>query len=134
MVKSNNIENIKFWGRLKSSDMPSLYNKSDILIIALKNQPVFNLTIPAKFQAYLKAEKPIFGIIKGEVASLITNYNLGWIANPDNINEIARVFKEISSSNPEEFIKKIKNTNVLLEYQFNREKSIQKFTNLVFNF
>jgi len=134
MVKSKNIENIKFWGRLKSSDMPNLYNNSDILIIALKNQPVFNLTIPAKFQAYLKAEKPIFGIIKGEVASLITNYNLGWIADPDNITEIAHVFEKIYTSDPEELIKKIKNTNALLELQFNREKSIQKFTNLVFNF
>lgn len=132
-VETGKIANIKFWGKRKSSEMRSFYDKADILIISLENQPVFNLTIPAKFQSYLKAEKPIFGIICGEVASLITKYNLGWIASPDNITEIAHLFHEIINSKPEIFIEKTKNTNMLLEDQFSRKKSIQKFTELVFD-
>ncbi|MDO9579682.1 MAG: glycosyltransferase family 4 protein [Bacteroidales bacterium] len=132
-VKSNKIENVKFWGRIKSSDMPWFYAKADVLIISLDNQPIFNLTIPAKFQSYLNAEKPIFGIISGEVANLIINNNLGWVASPDNITEIARLFQEIVSSNSDVFIEKTRNTNILLEEQFNREKIIQRFTDLVFN-
>lgn len=132
-VRANCIGNVKFWGRMKLSDMPNFYDKADILIIALENQPIFNLTIPAKFQSYLNAEKPIFGVISGEVANLISNFNLGWVASPDNIQEIANSFQEISSCKPEILIEKTRNTNILLEDQFNREKIIQEFTDLVFN-
>jgi glycosyltransferase involved in cell wall biosynthesis len=132
-VKTNKIENVKFWGRMKSTEMPGLYDKTDVLIIALENQPIFNLTIPAKFQSYLNADKPIFGIINGEVANLIVKYNLGWIASPDCIPDIADIFKEIVSCKPEILVGKIQNTNSLLEEQFNREKIMQKFTDMVFN-
>lgn len=132
-VKTNKIENVKFWGRVKSADMPFIYDKADVLIIALENQPIFNLTIPAKFQAYLNADKPIFGIISGEVANFIVKYNLGWIAPPDSIPEIAGIFEEIVSCKPEILIGKTQNTNILLEDQFNREMIIQKFTDMVFN-
>ena len=132
-VKANKIGNVKFWGRMKSAEMPGLYDKTDVLIIALENQPIFNLTIPAKFQSYLNADKPIFGIIGGEVANFIVKYNLGWIAPPDSIPEIAGIFEEIVSCKPEILIGKTQNTNILLEDQFNREKIIQKFTDMVFN-
>lgn len=132
-VKANSIANIKFWGRKKSSDMPSFFDKADVLIIALENQPIFNLTVPAKFQSYLNAEKPIFGVIKGEVANLIINYNLGWTATPDNIKEIACQFQEIVFCKPEMLTEKTRNTNLLVKDQFNREKIIQKFTDMVFN-
>ena len=73
------------------------------------------------------------GIINGEVANLIDKHNLGWIASPDHISEIADIFQEIILSKPEILIGKKQNTNTLLEDQFNRKKIIQKFTNLVFN-
>ena len=133
IVSNNKIANVKFWGRINSTDMPCFYDKADILIIALENRPIYNLTIPAKFQSYLNAEKPIFGVISGEVASLITNFNLGWVVTPDNIREIANTFEEISSAKPEILMEKTKNTNSLLEDQFNRKKIIQKITGLVFN-
>ena len=131
-IKINNIPNIKFWGRVELSKMPNFYKKADVLLIALENQPIFNLTIPAKFQSYLNAEKPIFGILKGEVADLIVHYNLGWVASPDDINEIAASFEEIVSSKSEVLSKKTENTNILLEKLFDREKIIQKFTAVVF--
>lgn len=132
-VGKNNIRNVKFWGRMNLSEMPYFYEKADVLIISLENQPIFNLTIPAKFQSYLNAEKPIFGILSGEVANFIKNYNLGWVAPPENIIEIANIFQEIIACKPEIYIDKIKNTSILLEDQFNRLKTIQKLTDLVFS-
>lgn len=133
MVATNNIRNVKFWGRLKSSDMPYFYEKADVLIVSLENSPIYNLTIPAKFQSYLNAEKPIFGIINGETANLINNYSLGWVASPDSISKIASLFLEIASSNFDILDTKTKNASILLEEQFNRNKIIKTFTELVFN-
>ncbi|MCX6306291.1 MAG: glycosyltransferase family 4 protein [Bacteroidetes bacterium] len=133
MVMSNKIKNVKFWGRMKSSEIPGLYDQADVLLISLENRPIYNLTIPAKFQSYLNAEKPIFGVIGGEVASLITNYDLGWVSSPDNIREIANSFQEITSCSQEILVEKTRNANTLLVTQFNKEEIIQKLTALVFN-
>jgi glycosyltransferase involved in cell wall biosynthesis len=132
-VDKNDIANVKFHGRIPSSDMPWFYDKADVLLIALENRPIYNLTIPAKFQSYLNAGKPIFGIIGGEVASLITNFNLGWVAAPENIPEIAGSFQEITSCSGEVLLAKTTNAGKLLDDQFNRNNIIQKFTDLVFN-
>ncbi len=132
LVKKNNIGNVKFWGRVKSSDIPYYYNRADVLIIALENKPIYNWTIPAKFQSYLNAEKPIFGVMGGEVTNLIYEYNLGWTASPDNIQEIANSFQEIASCKSEILIEKTKNAHILMEGQFNRNKIIKRITDLVF--
>ena len=131
-VSKHKIVNVKFWGRIKSSEIPYFLDKADVLIIALINKPIFNLTIPAKFQSYLNAEKPIFGIISGEVANLINTYNLGWVAKPEDILEIANSFREISECTDNNLREKIKNMNTLLEKKFNREKNIENFTEIVF--
>ncbi len=133
IVRINKIENVKFWGRIKSADMPFFYDKADVLIISLEDKPIFNLTIPAKFQSYLNAEKPILGVIKGEVAELIKNNNLGWISSPEDIDEIANTMLDIVLSIPEIFFEKTQNANNLLKEQFNREIIIQKFTDIAFN-
>jgi glycosyltransferase involved in cell wall biosynthesis len=132
-VKTNKIENVKFWGRIKSSDMPFIYDRADVLIISLEDKPIFNITIPAKFQSYLNAEKPILGVIGGDVAELIKNNDLGWISSPDNIEEIASTMLEIVSSKPEILFEKTRNANTLSNDQFNRERIIQKFTDIVFS-
>jgi glycosyltransferase involved in cell wall biosynthesis len=132
MVNDKNIENVSFLGRVKSSEMPIYYAKADVLVISLENTPVFNLTIPAKFQSYLNAEKPIYGIISGEVAGLIEKHQLGWVASPGNIREIAGKFEEITASSAETLNGKTLNANRLLTEEFNRATLIEKFTHLIF--
>lgn len=133
IVKDYNIGNVKFWGRMKSTDMPYFYEKADVLIIALENQPIFNLTIPAKFQSYLSAKKPIFGVMEGNVADIIVKHNLGWVASPDSIADIAYLFQKIACSNSEILFEKTQNMEDLLKDHYNRESLIRIITNLVFS-
>ena len=132
-VQENNMANVKFWGRVKAADIPYFYNNADVLIIALANLSIFNLTIPAKFQSYLSAGKPIFGIMEGNVADIIVKHNLGWVAPPDSIADIAYLFQKISCSNSEILFEKTQNMEDLLKDNYNRESLIQTITKLVFS-
>lgn len=131
-VYSQKIKNIKFWGRVNSSEMPLYYEKSDILIISLEDSSIFNMTIPAKFQSYLNAEKPIFGVLNGEVANLICDNNIGWVTSPNDINKIAEKLQEISICELISVIEKAGNTARLLNNNFNREKIIVEITSLIY--
>ena len=133
IVRKNSIENINFRGRVNLADMPYFYSIADVLVISLESKPIYKFTIPAKFQSYLNAEKPIFGVIAGEVANMIKENNLGWVAMPDSIQEIAAAFEEIASCSPETLREKTKNANSLLTEHFDRKKIMEKFTGLVYN-
>jgi glycosyltransferase involved in cell wall biosynthesis len=132
IVNTKSIQNIKFWGRLNISNMPVMFERADVLVISLENKQIFNITIPAKFQSYLNAEKPILGILSGEVKDLINLYNIGWTADPDDIIAIKNQITNIVTNYNSEVDSIIKNTKLINNSHFNREKIINEFTEIVY--
>ena len=57
--------------------MPATFAKADVLFAALKDEPVFALTVPAKIQAYMSSGKPIVTMINGEAMELIREAGCG---------------------------------------------------------
>ena len=131
MAIKNNIRNVCFYGRRPLTEMPSLFNSSDVLIISLASADIFKLTIPSKFQAYLKSNKPIMGIIDGELKNMINKYKLGKVAHPDSVNEIGEVFEEFILED-KEMLKKIgSNAKQIDEELFNREVLVKKISAII---
>jgi glycosyltransferase involved in cell wall biosynthesis len=57
--------------------MPAFYAQSDCLLVSLKRDPIFALTIPAKIQSYLAGGRPIVGMLDGEGARVIAEAGAG---------------------------------------------------------
>lgn len=127
IVEKNHFMNIEFTGRLPSDHMPEIFAASDVLIISLK--PEFDLTIPAKFQAYIAAGRPILGIVRGDTASLIQKYNLGVTADPAQPTEIAKAIEKFMHSNNDQFNAWQANARKLSRTLFDRDKIITDMTN-----
>ena len=70
-------ENMLMLGRYPVERMPSFFQHADALLVTLKNEPVFSMTIPAKLQAYLAAKKPILAMLNGEGAEIIQRSGAG---------------------------------------------------------
>jgi colanic acid biosynthesis glycosyl transferase WcaI len=66
-------------GRFPVERMPSFYMHADALLVSLKKDPVFSMTIPGKVQSYLMAGIPIVGMLDGEGAKVITEMNAGLV-------------------------------------------------------
>lgn len=66
-VEWEGIPNVNFTGCKPLEEMSDYYEASDVLIISLKNVPLYEIMIPSKFQAYLTIRKPMFAIFNGEV-------------------------------------------------------------------
>ena len=64
-------------GRYPVERMPSFYQHADALLVSLRPDPVFALTLPGKVQSYLAAGIPILGMIDGESASVIRDAGAG---------------------------------------------------------
>tara|TARA_B110000977_G_scaffold201714_1_gene297976 strand:- start:6263 stop:7516 length:1254 start_codon:yes stop_codon:yes gene_type:complete len=66
-------------GRFPVERMPSFYMHADALLVSLKKDPVFSMTIPGKVQSYLMAGIPLVGMLDGEGAKVITEMNAGLV-------------------------------------------------------
>ncbi|WP_340102830.1 glycosyltransferase family 4 protein [Rhodohalobacter sp. 8-1] len=131
LVQKESIGGVKFWGRYPVYTMPGFYAKSDVLVLSLIESPIYELTIPLKFQTYLTAGKPIFGIINGDVAKLIKNNHIGFTADPKSLVHISNAFENILQSlrkSDSELEIMAGNCKNLLESQFNRELIIENLT------
>jgi glycosyltransferase involved in cell wall biosynthesis len=93
LVSNQKTDDIIMWGRKTAEEMPSFIKESNVMIISLKDDPLFNLYVPAKFQGYLIGGRPVFGILNGEVADIITSNKLGLVSNPSDIDSIASGFE-----------------------------------------
>ncbi len=131
LVNKEKIRNINFMGRKPLSEMSDYYEASDVLIISLKDTPIYEIMVPSKFQAYLTTHKPIYAVFKGEVKKMVEEYGLGMVAHPSDINEIASGLEAFLKLSCDQMKCISENSFRLLDSVFNREKIIEKI-NLIF--
>ena len=81
-------------GRRAPEAMPAYFEKADVMLVTLRPDPTFALTIPGKIQSYMACGRPIVGAIDGDARLLIEDSGAG-IACPAGDAEglAAAVFK-----------------------------------------
>ena len=78
LVKEKDLNNCHFLGSFPLDLMPSFIHLSDGLMVSLKDEEIFSLTIPNKIQSYLASGKPIIASLNGEGAEVIIESNSGY--------------------------------------------------------
>ncbi len=71
-------------GRHSVEAMPRFFSLADLLLVTLKREPIFSLTIPAKVQSYLACGKPIVAALDGEGARIIEEAEAGIACPAEN--------------------------------------------------
>jgi glycosyltransferase involved in cell wall biosynthesis len=66
------------FGRYSIDRMPSMYQHADALLVTLKPEPIFAMTLPGKVQSYLNSGIPIIGMLDGEGAEVINAAKVGF--------------------------------------------------------
>ena len=131
LVAQNGISNVVFTGRKPVEDMPSYYNESDVLLLSLIDEPIYEITIPSKFQTYLTASKPIFAIMKGELRNLVIKHQIGEVADPSDIDGIAEGFERLFFKDKEMLIKMSLNSQALLKSDFSKVENMDKISRFI---
>ena len=95
-------ERIHLLGRHPVERMPSFFNGADALLVSLKPEPIFALTVPGKVQTYLAAGKPILGMLDGEGARVIEASGGGLTARAGDGAGLAEQARRLADMSPEE--------------------------------
>jgi colanic acid biosynthesis glycosyl transferase WcaI len=94
-VQDKMLSNVRFLGRYPQQKMPALYALADILLVHLKNDPLFEITIPHKILTYLGAGKPILAAVSGDAATLVVEANAGIRCQPENAEALSAAVRSL---------------------------------------
>ncbi len=96
-VKRRNLEsNVFLLGRFPVERMPSFFLSADALLVTLKSEPIFAMTIPGKLQSYLASGKPIVAMLDGEGARLLQESGAGIAAPSGDAAKLAAAVVSVS--------------------------------------
>ncbi len=94
-VEDEQIRNVIFCPQRPISEIGEILNLADVLLVHLKDDPLFRITIPSKTQAYLAAGRPILMGVRGDSADLVTKANAGLCCIPEDRKSIAQTIERL---------------------------------------
>ena len=65
-------------GRHPLEAMPAFFARASLMLVSLKDEPIFSLTAPAKLQAYMSAGRPVAAMLGGEGARIVEEAGCGF--------------------------------------------------------
>lgn len=76
-------------GRFELQRMPEFFAHADALLVSLKDEPIFSMTIPGKLQSYLATGIPVLAMLNGEGADVVENAGAGLVCNAGDSEKLA---------------------------------------------
>ncbi len=131
MVKKKKIENLFFLGPYPLDHMPAFIAKSDLMLLSLKNEEIYNLTVPNKLQSYMASGKSILGNVSGSSADLIEASGCGFTVEPNQPIKLAEKIIEISLHEPNELINMGMQGKKYFNDNFSNTSFMKKFLSLI---
>jgi len=131
-IKNNNLEETVYTvGRYPVEAMASFFNVADALLVSLKDDPIFNLTVPAKVQAYMSSGKPIIAMLNGEGAETIVEANCGFAVPAGNSDKLAEVINQASQMTDEHLLGLGENGKRFYETHYKMEECISNLEKII---
>lgn len=98
------LSNVIFMGRKPIHKVGSILGRADALLVHLKDDPLFRITIPSKTQAYMAMGKPILIGVKGDAEHLVLEAGAGISSMPEDPVSIAESVLALNAMSEQERI------------------------------
>ena len=130
-IENLKLSSVEMLGQFPIERMREFYAAADAMLICLKSDPLFSLTIPGKLQTYLMSRKPILGMIDGEAKNLIDRAEAGLSTTAENHIGLANNALKMANLSKFERDKMGQNGRNYCIKNFNRKKVIDSLETLM---
>jgi putative colanic acid biosynthesis glycosyltransferase WcaI len=90
--------NVDFAGRVSAHEAGCEFAAADALLLHLGDDPLFDITIPSKAQAYLATGRPIVAAVNGETAQMLRESGAAIVVHPSDPAALARAIGQIADT------------------------------------
>ncbi len=119
-------EQVLLLGRFPSERMPSFFKHADALLVSLKDEPIFSMTIPSKLQTYLAAGIPVLAMLNGEGAAVISESGSGFTSQAGDHEALASAVLKLFGMTVQERQAIGRKGLLVSESEFDRHKLINR--------
>ena len=95
MVRIRGITNVKFLEGVPRKRVPAVLAACDSLLLMLRNDPLFEITVPSKLYEYMAAGKPVICSVGGEAATLVEKFHCGISVLPSDGTALAGAIRKL---------------------------------------
>ncbi|MDC3218473.1 glycosyltransferase family 4 protein [Flavobacteriaceae bacterium] len=127
LIKEKGLElHFNFLGSFPPTEMPKFFSHADALLVSLKKEKIFSLTIPSKIQSYLACGKPIIASIDGEGAKIVNDANCGVTSPAEDSLALSKKIKELMALDKSKHSEMGNNGRAYYEKEFDRNNLLEK--------
>lgn len=126
VVRRNLGNTVHLMGRHPVESMPTFYSQADVMLVTLKSEGVFALTIPGKVQSYLACGKPVIAMLDGEGAKVIEEAGAGFSCPASDALKLASIVKRVASMDQSDLQKLGDQGKKYYESEFERSIAISR--------
>lgn len=101
-VKARGLDNVEFLQPVPMEQVGAYLKSADALLVHLRRDELFEITIPSKTQAYMAVGKPILMAVQGEASELVRRAGCGLLAAPQDPVSLANAADRLSKMTNEE--------------------------------
>lgn len=94
-LNNENINNVIFIPRMPMSEVSGVLNCASLLLVHLKKDPLFEITVPSKTQAYMAIGKPLLMAVAGDAADIVKLAECGRLAVSEDKDSIRAAILDI---------------------------------------
>ena len=121
------LNNVVFIPQMPMSEVGEVLRSADVLLVHLRNDPLFSITVPSKTQAYMAVGKPILMGVAGDAANLIEQAGCGLIVRPENASEIAAAVLRFADMTQDDLLEMGQRGAVYYQNELSIEIGTKKF-------
>ena len=114
-------ECVHLLGRHPVERMPSFFRHADALLVSLKDEPLFAMTIPGKLQSYLAAGIPVIAMLNGEGRDLVLDAEAGLACGAGDSAGLAQAVLRASEMSVAQWLAMGQRGKVLYAREFERQ-------------
>lgn len=119
-------DSVLMFGRFPLERMPAFYRHADVLLVALKDAPIFAMTIPGKLQSYLAAGIPVIAMLNGEGADVVQDAHAGLVCRAGDHEALAHAVLAMHTMSVDERQQMGRNGHEFAAREFNRDAQITR--------
>jgi colanic acid biosynthesis glycosyl transferase WcaI len=98
------LHNVVFLPPVPMAEVGALLHAADALLVHLRKDPLFEITIPSKTQAYMAVGKPLLMAVDGDAADLVLLSDGGVVAESENAEALTNAAEGLAALPSEQLL------------------------------
>jgi glycosyltransferase involved in cell wall biosynthesis len=94
-TQERGLSNVRWIDRQPAERMSHWFALADVMLVHLKRDPLFEITIPSKTMAYLACGRPILCAVAGDTADLVRSVGAGITCAPQDPAALAQAVRDL---------------------------------------